>query len=129
MSDGKQTLPGPDGENEPRGAFTAARQAAVSGVPVSTIGFGTLFGEITLDGHAVPVPYDEATMAEIARISGGTTYTATTEQELREIYGKLTRQIGYETRRVDVSRPWLIASAMLTMLGLGVAVGLRGRIP
>ena len=28
MSDGKQTVPGPDGENEARGAFTAARKAA-----------------------------------------------------------------------------------------------------
>src|SRR6476620_8013115 len=34
MSDGKQTVPGPDGENEPRGAFTAARKAAEAKVPV-----------------------------------------------------------------------------------------------
>jgi len=27
MSDGKQTLPGPEGENEPRGSFTAAHKA------------------------------------------------------------------------------------------------------
>jgi Ca-activated chloride channel homolog len=41
MSDGKQTVPGPDGENEPRGAFTAARKAAELGIPISTIAFGT----------------------------------------------------------------------------------------
>jgi Ca-activated chloride channel family protein len=68
-------------------------------------------------------------MSEIARISGGTTYTATTEQELRAIYTKLTRQIGYETRRVDISHSWLIASTLLTALGPGLAVRIRGRIP
>lgn len=129
MSDGKQTMPGPDAENDPRGAFTAARQAAQAKVPISTIGFGTLFGEIMLDGHPIPVPYDQATMSEIARISGGTTYTATTEQELRTIYATLSRQIGYETRRVDVSHSWLIVSTVLAALGLGLAVRMRGRIP
>jgi Ca-activated chloride channel family protein len=129
MSDGKQTLPGPDGENEPRGAFTAARQAAQAKIPISTIGFGTLFGTITLDGRAIPVPYDEATMREIARISGGSTFTASSEEELRAIYTTLTQQIGYETRRVDVSHSWLVAATLLTVAGLITALRVGRRIP
>lgn len=129
MSDGKQTLPGPDGENEPRGAFTAAHQAALAKIPVSTIGFGTLYGTITLDGRAIPVPYDEATMSEIAQISGGSTFTASSEQELRAVYQTLTRQIGYETRLVDVSHPWLIGASLLFVAGLLTALGLGRGIP
>ncbi len=129
MSDGKQTLPGPDGENEPRGAFTAAQQAAQAKIPISTIGFGTLFGTITLQGHPVPVPYDAATMAEIARITGGTTFTASSEEQLRAIYSTLTQQIGYETRQVDVSHPWLLAATLLTITGLAIAVRTGRRLP
>jgi Ca-activated chloride channel family protein len=129
MSDGKQTLPGPDGENEPRGAFTAARQAAEAKIPISTIGFGTLYGQILLQGRPVPVPYDEPTMREIADITGGHTFTASSEDELRAIYATLTEQIGYETRRVDVSRPWLTSATLLALAGLGAALRLGRRIP
>lgn len=129
MSDGKQTEPGPDGEDEPRGAFTAARQAAQAQIPISTIGFGTLFGSITLQGQRVPVPYDEDAMREIARITGGTTYTANSEEQLRAIYGTLTQQIGYETERVDASRPWLIAATLLTIMGLLIAIRTGRRLP
>lgn len=129
MSDGKQTLPGPDGENEPRGAFTAARQAAQQKIPISTIGFGTLLGTIELQGHRVPVPYDEPTMRQIATITGGHTFTASSEDELRAIYAILTQQIGYETRRVDVSHPWLIAATLLAIAGLTIAMRIGRRIP
>jgi Ca-activated chloride channel family protein len=68
-------------------------------------------------------------MAEIARITGGTTYTANSEEQLRAIYSTLTQQIGYETRRVDVSHPWLIAATLLTIAGLATAFRLGRRIP
>src|SRR5687768_13993333 len=55
MSDGKQTVPGPDGETEARGAFTAARKAAEAKVPVSTISFGTDYGSIEIDGDRTSV--------------------------------------------------------------------------
>jgi Ca-activated chloride channel family protein len=129
MGDGKQTLPGPDGENEPRGAFTAARHAAQAKIPIDTIGFGTLFGSISLQGHEVPVPYDAPTMSEIAQITGGTTFTASSEEQLRAVYTTLTHQIGYETRRVDVSHSWLLPATLLTITGLAIAVRTGRRIP
>ncbi|MGE3257897.1 VWA domain-containing protein, partial [Pseudonocardia sp.] len=66
MTDGKQTVPGPDGENESRGAFTAARKAADADIPVSTISFGTDYGSIEIDGEPVPVPADDTSMRVIA---------------------------------------------------------------
>jgi Ca-activated chloride channel family protein len=129
MSDGKQTVPGPDGENEPRGAFTAARKAAEQKIPISTISFGTLLGRIELGGRSTPVAVDDASLREIAQISGGTFFTAASQEELQQVYATLGEQIGYETRRVDVSHAWLVAGTLLAMLGLAGAVALGRRLP
>ncbi|MFC5994467.1 VWA domain-containing protein, partial [Pseudonocardia hispaniensis] len=101
MSDGKQTVPGPDGENEPRGAFTAAKEAAEAKVPISTISFGTAYGTIEIEGGRTRVAVDDASMREIAQLSGGQFFTAASESELRQVYAELGQQIGYEVRRVD----------------------------
>jgi Ca-activated chloride channel family protein len=129
MSDGKQTVPGPDGENEPRGAFTAARKSAEQKIPISTISFGTLLGRIELGGRSTPVAVDDASLREIAQISGGTFFTAASQEELQQVYATLGEQIGYETRRVDISHSWLVAGTLLAMLGLGGAVALGRRLP
>jgi Ca-activated chloride channel homolog len=130
MSDGKQTVPGPDGETEARGAFTAARKAAEAKVPVSTISFGTEYGSIEInEGERVPVAVDDASMRKIAELSGGQFFTAATEQELRQVYAELGEQIGYEIRRVDTSRPWLMGGAVMLIAGLGAGIALGRRLP
>lgn len=129
MGDGKQTVPGPDGEDEPRGAFTAAREAADAGIPVSTISFGTDYGSIEIDGQRTPVPVDDVSLAEIADLSGGKFFTAATEEELREVYAELGEEIGYETRRVDAGRPWLAGGTMLLVVGVGAGLALGRRLP
>ncbi|GEL26957.1 membrane protein [Pseudonocardia sulfidoxydans NBRC 16205] len=129
MSDGKQTVPGPDGENEPRGSFTAARQAATEKIPVSTISFGTEYGTIDIEGGRTRVAVDDASMQEIAALSGGQFFTAASEGELRQVYSELGEQIGYETRRVDTSRPWLMGGALLLVLGLGAGIAMGRRLP
>ena len=131
MSDGKQTVPGgvmP--EEEPRGAFTAARTAAEAGIPVSTISFGTEYGTIEINpGERTPVAVDNASMRQIADLSGGQFFTATSEGELRQVYSELGEQIGYEVRRVDVSRPWLAGGALLLVVGVGAGIALGRRLP
>lgn len=129
MSDGKQTVPGPDGENEPRGAFTAARQAAESRIPVSTISFGTEYGTIDIEGGRTRVAVDDASMQTIAELSGGQFFTAASEDELRRVYADLSEQIGYEVRRVDSSRPWLAGGALLLVVGVGTGLLLGRRLP
>ncbi|MHA6631700.1 VWA domain-containing protein [Pseudonocardia sichuanensis] len=130
MSDGKQTVPGgEDAENQPRGAFTAARAAADSQVPVSTIAFGTVYGSIDLDGEQIPVAVDEPSMREVARLAGGESFSATSEGELRNVYAALGEEIGYETKQVDVSKPWLAGGTLATMAGLGSAFAFGRRIP
>ena len=134
LSDGKQTLPNSgDGapEDEPRGSFTAAREAQAAGIPVSTISFGTRYGSIELQPGQAPtsVAVDDESLRTIAELSGGQFFTAATEGELRQVYDELGEQIGYETRRVDVSRPWLAGGALLLMTGVGAGLALGRRLP
>ncbi len=132
LSDGKQTVPDAgtgSPEEEPRGSFTAAQTAADAGIPVSTISFGTRYGTIDIEGERTGVPVDDASMRTIAELSGGQFFTAASEDDLREVYAELGEQIGYETRRVDVSRPWLAGGALLLMLGVGSGLALGRRLP
>lgn len=131
MSDGKQTVPGGvTPEEDPRGSFSAARTAADSGIPVSTISFGTEYGSIEISrGERTQVAVDDASMQRIAELSGGQFFTAATEEELRQVYAELGEQIGYETRRVDTSRPWLAGGALLLVVGVGTGLALGRRLP
>ena len=127
LSDGGQTVPGgPGAEDQPRGAFTAARKAAEVHVPVSTISFGTDYGTIELDPDKPPVSVavDDDAMRRIAQLSGGQFFAAASEGELRQVYAKLGEQIGYEKRKVDTSRPWLAGGALLLVVGVGAGIGL-----
>ncbi len=133
MSDGKQTIPD-DGtgapEELPRGSFTAAQAARDAGIPVSTISFGTRYGTIEIEpGETTGVAVDDESMRRIAELSDGQFFTAASEEELRQVYAELGEQIGYETRRVDVSRPWLAGGALLLMAGLGAGLVLGRRLP
>ena len=121
MTDGKRTV----GRTEQ----DAAQQAAAAKVPVSMIAFGTDHGSITYQGTQIPVPLDTRSMQQIAAISGGDFHTASTAEELRSVYSQLSEQIGYETTQQDVSRPWLIAGTMLTILGAATALAVSARIP
>lgn len=129
LSDGTQTVPGPDGENEPRGSFTAARESANKKIPVSTISFGTDYGTIDLDGGRTPVAVDDAAMEQIAQLSGGQFFTAASEGELKQVYEDLSEELGYEEREVDASKPWLVGGVALLVLGLAAGIVLGRRLP
>src|SRR6478609_7940033 len=81
MSDGKETVPAnPD---NPKGAYTAARTAKDQGVPISTVSFGTPYGDVEINGQRQPVPVDDQTLKKIAELSGGTAYNASSLSELK----------------------------------------------
>ncbi|WP_460399682.1 VWA domain-containing protein [Actinophytocola sediminis] len=128
MTDGKQTIPTDDGD-DPRGAFTAARAAADAQVPVSTISFGTETGEVTIDGKTQPVPVDDESMREIARLSEGEFYRAATADQLHRVYDTLGEQIGYETKDADASRPWLMLGTLAALAAAGSALLVGQRLP
>ena len=127
LSDGKETVPA-DPTSE-RGAFTAAERAKEKEIPVSTISFGTLNGTVDIQGMRQPVPVDDASLERIAQLSGGEAYTASSLEELDNVYNTLEEQIGYEYRLGDASRPWLIIGSVLALLSAGMALMTNQRIP
>ncbi|MGA9869857.1 MAG: VWA domain-containing protein [Rhodococcus sp. (in: high G+C Gram-positive bacteria)] len=131
LSDGKQTVP--ENPDDPRGGYTAARAAAEKNVPISTISFGTSYGTVDIESESgserVAVPVDDPSLREIADLSGGSFFTASSLEELRAVYDTLEEQIGFEITRGDASRPWLILGVLFTATGLGTALVLRQRLP
>jgi Ca-activated chloride channel family protein len=127
MSDGKQTVP--DDLYAPRGAFTAAQAAKKAQVPISAISFGTSHGTVNIDGKDVPVSVDDASLSEIARLSGGDFYKAATAAELKKVYTDLGAQIGYELKNADASRPWLIIGTLILMIAAGSSLLVGQRLP
>ncbi|MEE3850369.1 VWA domain-containing protein [Gordonia sp. LSe1-13] len=127
LSDGKETVP--DDPDDPRGAFTAARKASEEKIPISTISFGTMSGTVDLEGDQVPVPVDDESLRKIANLSSGQFFTAASLDELNRVYETLQQQIGYETRRGDNSRPWLIAGTLLALLSAFAALAINRRLP
>ena len=80
-------------------------------------------------GERTPVAVDDASMRQIAELSGGQFFTAASEDELRQVYAELGEQIGYEIRRVDTSRPWLAGGTLLLVVGVGTGIALGRRLP
>lgn len=128
MTDGKQTVP-TENQRGPRGAFTAAKASADKKIPISTISFGTSAGEIDIDGESRPVPVDDESMKEIAKISGGKFFKAATADELKQVYDTLGEQIGFETKRGDASRPWIILGTLTAIVAAGSALVIGQRLP
>ncbi|GAA4487679.1 VWA domain-containing protein [Rhodococcus olei] len=127
LSDGKQTVP--DSPDAPRGGYTAASKAKEAGVPVSTISFGTSYGTVDIGDERIAVPVDDPSLREIANLSGGSFFTASSLEELNRVYDTLEEQIGFETVRGDASRAWLVLGVLCTAAGLGAALVLRQRLP
>ncbi|MFI1913719.1 VWA domain-containing protein [Nocardia sp. NPDC020380] len=135
MSDGKQTVPDDQDVENPRHGFVAARLAKQKGIPISTISFGTTWGTVDIpdpDGKGsqrVRVPVDDDALHEIANLSGGEFFTASSLEELSSVYAKLDEQIGYEMTMGDASRPWLLLGLLVTAAGVTTALVYRQRLP
>jgi Ca-activated chloride channel family protein len=84
-----------------RGSTTplqAARRAKTNGVRVDAVALGTANGAVHLGfgrfQNSIPVPPDPRAVAQIARVTGGQAFDATTATGRRTIYGKLAERIG-----------------------------------
>src|SRR5258705_4617441 len=127
MSDGKETVP--SNPDNPKGAYTAARTAKNHGLPISTISFATPYGYVDLNGQRQPVPVDDTTMKKVAQLSGGTAYSATTLQQLADVYATLQQQIGFDTIKGDASTGWLRLATLAVSLAALAALLINRRLP
>jgi Ca-activated chloride channel family protein len=127
MSDGKETVP--SNPDNPKGAYTAARTAKDQGVPISTVSFGTPYGYVEINDQRQPVPVDDEMLKKIAQLSGGQSYTASSVEQLKEVFTNLQEQIGYETRKGDASAGWLRLGALVLALAAVTALVINRRLP
>ncbi|MGV9797605.1 VWA domain-containing protein [Mycobacterium sp. NPDC003449] len=101
-----------DGTNTSgRSPAVAARAAAAAGVPVSTIAYGTDGGVMHSYGYSTPVPVDARTLADLAATTGGTAYSATSGDELADVYRDISSSIGWRTEWREVT-PHVAALAL-----------------
>ena len=75
------------------------------------------------------MPVDDASLRQIADISGGDFFTASSLEELDSVYRTLEEQIGYEWKKADASRPWLVIGTLLAMLAAAGSLTAHRRIP
>jgi Ca-activated chloride channel homolog len=127
MSDGKETMP--SNPDNPKGAYTAARTAKDQGVPISTVSFGTPHGTVDMNGQSQPVPVDDEMLKRIAELSGGDAYSASSLEQLKEVFTNLQEQIGYETIKGDASIGWLRLGSLVLALGAVAALLINRRLP
>ena len=127
MSDGKETVP--SNPDNPKGAYTASRTAKDQGVPISTVSFGTPYGYVEINDQRQPVPVDDEMLKKIAELSGGEAYSASSLEQLKEVFTNLQEQIGYETRKGDASAGWLRLGALVLALAALAALLINRRLP
>ena len=97
LSDGKNT----SGTRDP---VEVAREAGRARIPIYAIALGTPGGEVELRDsfgflQRVQVPPDTETLKEIARVSGGKSYTATETDKVKEIYANLGTRLSSHAAR------------------------------
>ncbi len=123
MSDGSTTVGRPDAQ-----ASAAAKEA---GVPVSTIAFGTAEGTITIDGTAGPVSVavNPQALEAIANDTGGLAFTATTGEQLKQVYEDIGSSIGFTTEERDASATFVGISMVLLFGAAALSTLWFSRLP
>lgn len=123
MSDGKTTVGRP---NE-----AGAEAARARGIPVSTIAFGTPFGEIVPPEQPlpVPVPVEPGPLRTIAEITGGEFFEADSLGELENVYDDIGTTIGYDTEEREVTAAFAGIALALLLVAAGVSLFWFQRLP
>ncbi|MFV0458587.1 MAG: VWA domain-containing protein [Actinomycetales bacterium] len=121
LSDGETTAGRSNG--------VAALEAAQAEVPVSTIGFGTPTGTVTIEGFSQPVPVNEDDLRSISEATDGTFYEAQTLDQLTEVYDDIRHSVGYELVPSEITDRWLGLGLLLLLATAIGSLGWFGRLP
>ena len=79
--------------------------------------------------HIVPVPPDKATPRTIAETTGGKTYEAPTEEQLRSVYEEVATRVGTTSGSASSRSPSPLRGGILLLLGAGLSALWFNRIP
>jgi Ca-activated chloride channel family protein len=126
LSDGKNTA----GTRDP---VDVAREAGRAHIPIYAIALGTATGEVELRDsfgflQRVQVPPDTETLKEIARVSGGKSYTATETDKVKEIYAKLGTRLSSRSEKQEVTAFFAGGAIMLLVAAGSLSLRWFGRL-
>ncbi len=96
----------------------AAAASAAANVPVSTIAFGTDTGTVEIGGETQRVPVDRLSLQELAELTKGHFYEASTLTQLKQVYQDMGSSIGFKTVPREVTQ-WYVGIAMLCAFAAG----------
>ena len=105
-----------------------AREAGRARIPIYAIALGTPGGEVELRDsfgflQRVQVPPDTETLKEIARVSGGKSYTATETDKVKEIYANLGTRLSSKSEKREVTA--VFAGGAIALLIAAGSLSLR----
>jgi len=107
--------------------LAAARQAASQHIPIYTVAVGTPHGTIEIKRGSrtvtVPVPVSPQQLGQIAKLSGGQTFTASDAAGLSAVYKRLAVALGHKHIKREITASF--AGGGLVLLLLGGAMSLR----
>lgn len=108
-----------DGENnESPDPMAAAQTAADRGVRVYTVGIGSAAGtNVHINGFTLFTQLDEATLQQIAQLTGGTYTNAQSTQELVSIYDNLDPQLIIKPQQTEITSVFAGASILVMLIG------------
>lgn len=121
ISDGARTVG--------RSQVTAANAAKAQGVPVYTVALGTTGGTITTNGGTVPVPVEIHQLRQVARISGGRSYIASTPKDLVNAYQDVNGRLVYTKVRQDATSRYMGYLVLLSLLSTAAGLFVASRWP
>jgi Ca-activated chloride channel homolog len=121
LSDGRRTV-GFD-------TLQAAQMAADRGVRIYAVGLGTVDGDAAMaEGMAIYLRLDEATLREVARMTGGEYYYAGSAEKLRSVYEGLGSRLQMQTRETELTGLLALVAATIVLAAATLSVLWFGRI-
>jgi Ca-activated chloride channel homolog len=120
LSDGRRTM-GVD-------TLEAAKMAADRGVRIYVVGLGTPDGHAAMgEGMAMYLQLDEATLRQVAQMTGGEYHHAGTAEALRNVYQNLGSRLQMSARDTELTGLLTLAAATALVAGAGLSVLWFGR--
>jgi Ca-activated chloride channel family protein len=93
------------------------------------VGLGTPDGHLAEgEGMAIYLQLDEATLREVARLTGGEYFHAGTAEDLRRVYQSLGSRLQTQARETELTGLLGLAAAILLVVGAGLSVLWFGRV-
>jgi Ca-activated chloride channel family protein len=115
LTDGRRTT-GPD-------PLEAARLAAVRGVKVYTVGFGSAQGAMAdIDGMSIFMRFDEEALKAIAQVTAAEYYHAASAADLKQVYETLNARYVLERQDTEISALLSGLAALLAVAAAGLSL-------